>query len=400
MRVWAGDGAVRKLADTAFDRARLAAEARVLAAVPHPGVVRVLRRLGGDPPDGLELEPVSGGTLAGLGPQPPEVVAGLGAALSTTVADLHDLGVVHGAIRPEHVLIDEGGRPLLCGFGHASGPARRQDQADARRQDVRALAAMLKVLLLPASESEPGEIRALRALLSRSEGKSMRRRGPDARWLARRLVQTVPGSRLPGEPATPGWPSSSSAAPLRPAGTPTTRRAGRAGGDRCGVAVPGWLRRRRVAAAAAVAALLLVVGVALLRGHPAPAASGQGAGGHECGGGPNSCALSPVITFGSARYRLAGPTRPGIVVVGNWDCSPVPLPVVVYTDSGQVWLFQSWPGAGSPTVGTLAGVVPGAQQAHAVGVSPGCDALQVGRPGGSVVQISLAPPKVDMGNRP
>ena len=42
--------------------------------------------------------------------------AGL-AALTATVADLHESGLSHGNLRADHVLIDAEQRPILCGFG-------------------------------------------------------------------------------------------------------------------------------------------------------------------------------------------------------------------------------------------------------------------------------------------
>ena len=51
-------------------------------------------------------------------------VAGLAGALAATLGDLHDLGIVHGAVVPEHVIVSPDGRPVLCGFGSA-GEGRR-----------------------------------------------------------------------------------------------------------------------------------------------------------------------------------------------------------------------------------------------------------------------------------
>ena len=39
--------------------------------------------------------------------------------LEATVDRLHRAGVVHGALRPEHVALDADGRPVLVGFGAA-----------------------------------------------------------------------------------------------------------------------------------------------------------------------------------------------------------------------------------------------------------------------------------------
>ena len=43
---------------------------------------------------------VEGPALAAVGPLPVEETAGLLAALASTLADLHEPGLVHGAVRP------------------------------------------------------------------------------------------------------------------------------------------------------------------------------------------------------------------------------------------------------------------------------------------------------------
>ena len=49
-------------------------------------------------------------------------VGGVAASVASTLADLHDAGVVHGRLDASHVLVGDGGRPRLCGW---SGPDRR-----------------------------------------------------------------------------------------------------------------------------------------------------------------------------------------------------------------------------------------------------------------------------------
>jgi hypothetical protein len=349
MRVWAAEGTVRKLADTDCDRKRLAAEARLLASVPHPGVVQVVRVIGGDPPDGLEFRAVSGGALAGRGPQPVQVVAGFGAALATTVADLHDVGVAHGALRPEHVLIDAGGRPVLCGFGQAPEPGPFDAR---RRQDVRDLAALLRSILPANGEGQP-----VAAVLRKAEGASPRRRVRTARWIANRLTETVPDGCLFDRVAA------------SPATGVTRRRP-----------IPVH-RRRVVVVGVAVFFGLMLVASGVVRWPTRRTAIVR------CLSGGSGCPPAEVITFGSAQYRLAGLTQAAVVVDGRWGCSPVALAAAIYVDSGQVWVFTSWPGPGTEALGTLVGLVPGATHAQAVAVSPGCDALQVQRRGGGTVLV-------------
>ena len=99
--------------------ARLTREARMLTLARHPGVVTLI---------GLERTPERARlTTAGTGshtlatwPCPSaERAAGVIAALAETVADLHQLGIAHGRITADHVLIDQDGRPVLTGFAEA-----------------------------------------------------------------------------------------------------------------------------------------------------------------------------------------------------------------------------------------------------------------------------------------
>ena len=69
------------------------------------------------------LRTVSGGDLTDAGRQPMPVIAGLGAAVATTIADLHALGFCHGGIEASHVLLDEAGRPVLCSLGRSKATA-------------------------------------------------------------------------------------------------------------------------------------------------------------------------------------------------------------------------------------------------------------------------------------
>src|SRR5215210_5373846 len=124
-----GRRVMAKVGLSADEAARLAAEADLLGAARHPGVVDLIGVDGSGVGSMLLTAHVEGPTLAAVGPLPLEEAAGLLAALATTLADLHELGLVHGAVCPEHVIIGPGGRPVLCGLayggrkGAAAGPA-------------------------------------------------------------------------------------------------------------------------------------------------------------------------------------------------------------------------------------------------------------------------------------
>src|SRR5262245_50012470 len=183
--------------------ARLRAEAARLARAVHPGVVAVVPPPDGTAPVPAELrtryagEPVAGwsGTLAG--------VAGLGAAVAVTLADLHAIGFVHGRVDASHILVGDDGRPRLCGL---STPPPHATPAD----DVAALAGVLADLVTrtePEARRGPwarspwlrrptAARRALAQALDRATDPIPTRR-PAARRFADELLAAVPDAGLP-----------------------------------------------------------------------------------------------------------------------------------------------------------------------------------------------------------
>src|ERR1039458_5855060 len=109
---------VRKVATTAADAERLDREAAMLAAARHPGIVQLRAAR----PERLEVKAVSGWCLSDIGALQPAEVAGIGCAIATILADLHALGIVHGALESSHVLIERNGRPILCSLGRGRLP--------------------------------------------------------------------------------------------------------------------------------------------------------------------------------------------------------------------------------------------------------------------------------------
>src|SRR5688572_3112825 len=124
-----GRRVMAKVGASAEEAARLAREAELLEAARHPGVVELVGVDGTGMGSMLLTAHVEGPTLAAVGPLPLQEAAGLLAALASTLADLHELGLVHGAVCAEHVIVGAGGRPVLCGLayggraGEPAGPA-------------------------------------------------------------------------------------------------------------------------------------------------------------------------------------------------------------------------------------------------------------------------------------
>jgi len=103
--------------------ARFLREARTVARLSHPGIVRLLD--GGVDADGpfLVMELVEGEDLktriARAGALPPREAAHLCAQVASTLAFAHRHGVVHRDIKSQNVLIDQQGNAKLADFGIA-----------------------------------------------------------------------------------------------------------------------------------------------------------------------------------------------------------------------------------------------------------------------------------------
>ena len=270
----AGRRVMAKVAGNAEEAIRLEREAAQLECARHPGVVELVGVDGQGVGAILLTAHVEGPTLGGVGRLPLEEGAGFLAALASTLADLHELGLVHGAVCPDHVLVGPGGRPILCGFGYgghvgqpagrASGvprefvdPVRADDDTLTRALDIFAIGALARFL---APDPPAGHILARVADDAMSEDVSAR---SSARVLAEVLQSEVPAARLPRGleigPAAPARP-----APSDPLAALRHDRGG-SGGRR-----PA--RTRATVVMAAVAAVGVIGGAILLAGSSAPPA--------------------------------------------------------------------------------------------------------------------------------
>ena len=108
-----------KSAGTEFEVAALAHEADLLRRSAHPGVVGVVSFTSTLDRAELVLTAPSEYTVAERLPESINACLDFVAAIADIVADLHAIGVAHGAIRPDHVLVAENNQPVLCGFGCA-----------------------------------------------------------------------------------------------------------------------------------------------------------------------------------------------------------------------------------------------------------------------------------------
>ncbi len=101
---------------------RLAREARILASLDHPGLVRVYAAGSDGPLCWIALEHVRGGSLEDLladGPLPWSRAREIWVGVLEALAEMHRRGMVHRDVKPANILMDESGRPRLADFGLA-----------------------------------------------------------------------------------------------------------------------------------------------------------------------------------------------------------------------------------------------------------------------------------------
>ena len=123
------EAALKLLSDPSErQRVRFEREARALAKLEHPHVVRLLEAGLQGPRPFVVLELHDGGSLADelqrgatLGPL---AAAQLGVQLASALAAAHALGVLHRDLKPANVLLGRGGRVLLSDFGLAKDLSR------------------------------------------------------------------------------------------------------------------------------------------------------------------------------------------------------------------------------------------------------------------------------------
>ncbi|MDQ1418213.1 MAG: eukaryotic-like serine/threonine-protein kinase [Acidimicrobiaceae bacterium] len=313
-------GELHKRAETAEEAARLRREAEILAVARHPGVVELRRA------DATELtlrlvdaEPLSAAT------------AEIGVAVATTLADLHDLGVVHGALRSDHILVDRSGRPTLCSFGRGAIDAGAGAGA-AGAGGARDVVALARTLLAKTTTTADASARRILTGAARAG-----RNAPSARELATLL-----------------------------AGPPRSRRLPRA----IAVAAPVAL------GAAGVMAVIALV--------PARHRAGVDRGPAVDQGCQPLHRRDGIVDAPSGRFRIGRPDD--VVVVGRWQCGPA-LPALLRPATAEVWVWDTWARPSAVVSARLVGRIPDAVSLRVEPEARGCDGLRVLRRAGAAVVI-------------
>lgn len=340
-----------------------------LRRAAHPGVVPVVhsRRTA----DGWELVLAHAGRpLSTSVPRPPREAAAIAASVASTVADLHDLGIVHGRLDASHVLLGAQGRTVLCGLGDGTGAATRPD-------DVAAIGRLLTALLGVGADPEPMPDRRWRAWRARPawERKALLavadlaladppERRPTARRLASALVDAVPMAEGAPDRSMPEEPDPIDR--LRPAHAAVPEPAPRG-------------LTTALAVASLVAGTMIVVGVAGLRDRsPEPAAAAA-----------ITATAAPVegsvLTVDGRRYRVGEPGDH--LLVDDWWCDGGPTPALLRPSTEEVFVFQGWAESGPLSVRPVA-TVDGAT-ALVSQEGNGCPTLAAVVDGQSLVPIDL-----------
>ncbi|MGQ0433630.1 MAG: hypothetical protein ACT452_14615 [Microthrixaceae bacterium] len=354
------------------DVAHLRAIGERLAAAAHPGVVEVVRSTGDS--DWWELRlAFAGQPVDRLGRLTVEQVAGVAAAVTTTLADLHAVGVVHGRVEASHVLVGPHGRPVLCGFAPVDDPAVGPPD------DVAGVGALIVALLGVDAELEPipdhrwrrraqwtGWARRSLLLVADQACAEPPTRRPTAARLAAAIAEAVPGATLLPESADPQptavpMPSSDPFDSLRPQHDEPPARTRR---------LPGLV-------AAMVLVLALGLGAARLAptilaapsvttiSQPTTTTISEPTTTSSTAPRRSGCASAPptagcrgeigvsgtLVAVGELRYEVGQPGDQ--VAVGDWDGDGLRTAAVLRPATGAVFVFSSGPDDADVTVPAL-----------------------------------------------
>lgn len=305
-------------------RRQLADEARALAAVDHPAVVRVHDLVSGDDGDWLVLEWVEGETLAAAlrrGPLATGEAVTVGRQVAAALAAVHARGLVHGDLKAENVLLSAAGQAKVVDFGLAGAagaaeqglagtprclpPERLLGGAGDPRGDLFAFGVLLYEALAGRSPFLGGDDEETFARIAAARPRPLAELRPGVPPALDALVRRL----LAGEPAA--RPASAAAVVaeldrLAPAaawpdeGQPTIAPGAAAPGPRA-VAVPPRRARRLAPALAGVALAVAAAAGMALRWAPGPAPAAAP---------PAATATAPAPRVAVPLPRLSGPPSP------------------------------------------------------------------------------------------
>ena len=384
-----------KRAITADARSRMGREIDRLHQARHPGVVEVVEHA----EDHIVFVWAGGQTLATFRP-PVAVAAAVLAATATTVADLHELRIVHGRLDPSHVVIGGDGRPRLCGMAGPDPSAVPPTEAD----DVAGLGRLIAGLIGEETETEPiperrwnrrrlgsFQRRALQTLADQATADDPAQR-PTARELATAIAEAVPEACL--QTTAKAVPESPALQVTKPVGRGRHLKQPPPRG------VPVLVLVAAVTLAGAVATVAFRVAtspspaVALsippTTSQPLASTTSQPRTTTTVGSKP-SVGDGTEIRSDGRTYTLG---RNGDrIAVGDWDCNGTRTPGLVRPSTGEIFLFASWAGSGTGVTIAPSAVVPGALILRTNPAGTACAAPVVELSDGTVRSLRLSGPK-------
>jgi serine/threonine-protein kinase len=379
--------ALKLLQPTGSRSSRVLKEARQLARVRHPNVVKVYGTDQIDGQVGIWMELVKGSTLANLlqthGPFGAREAAGIGVDLCRALAAVHGAGLMHGDVKATNVMREAGGRTVLMDFGTGKDLGLDVEVEEQRANDF----AGTPLYVAPeVFEGQPrtlrSEIYSLGVLLYHLvtdaypvEGKSQRELEEAHRCRARKRLRD----------ARPDLPDEFTYAVERALSVDPRERYASAGAFEA--ALVRWVgagpdpkppqRWMATGIGAAIAAIALVGGTYWIvkQNVSAPTSGGASASVRELAqpaapGAP--VALESAYTIDTALYRMRGATelrlRPGERVApgdGVFVKLRVSVPAYVYIvnedDQGEAYLLFPLPGqsVGNPLPAGTINRIPG-----------------------------------------
>ncbi len=331
------------------DRCR--AEAALLARLEHPGLVPFVDLV--DHGDTCELHTGYMGTDTWARTPPATdhaLIDGL-AAVASTVADLHDLGVTHGALLVEHVIVGHDQRPFLCSLGDAR-PVDPSTEAD----DMAGLAGLIRQL----SHLAEGDLR--------SPFNEIADRAATGELTARGLTDEINRLRLRTQEST--------------------------------------THRRRLVVVAAVVGVVIVGALAVVMDRsgtseaalPTVSPSTSAPSSTTTSTRPTTTqapafdldSASPAIEFihEGRRYGLGQPGD--LAVLGDWDCDGTQTPALFQSATETVAVFNRWPAPGESADADYVGPAPGATAIDA-DHNGDCHRLRIIDPSGSSLFVPEIP---------
>lgn len=266
-----------------------------------------------------------GQLLAEHGPLPVPDALAIGQAVATALAAAHEVGLVHGAITPNNVLLRRNGEPVLADFGLAMRRGHRRDHAGTavwaapetvRRNelteltDLYGLGAVLCAALTgrpPPAECDRADVpERLRLLVSRLLAPEPARRPVDAGSVLTELTAAARPSMASAIPAGGRAGTTPQAPPLSEPGEGVDQ------GAPAGTGRPKWTRPGTAVGVAAALAVLAAVPLLAARQPVAPPAQP----GRVASAAPADPAS--VFTVSTVELRLDPPVDEGAAVELTW----------------------------------------------------------------------------------